>query len=251
MGMLAKDIGHQNLLFSLGALKRRWSGKIEVGSDRENTMVLTRLERKELVEYLLKRNRTAKGIKPSNLSPLVIDILKARVQANKKGGRKHIPLSHNARLVLEKGKVGQKWFDLFHAEYEDELKRRTPQPISVQRAIWCTEAIVSEHFKRLANLLIRTGIMVEVSPGQFKIDAKRVLCKDEMPQVLDGGSGAGRGNKQYCGVKDICRKLQQQNREHTTVDCTTGMDGHIYWPHFNISNKYIYDNMVVSEERFN
>jgi hypothetical protein len=238
---------------SLSSVKRRFYSNITkaISPDArpyEDNLVITSAERKELVEYLVQHNKEAMGLKPADVSPIVIRILKARLQANKKEDRSSVPLSPNALTVLAKGCVGQAWFDLFHAEFQEELARRKPQPVSIQRLMWCTENVVKDHFARLKSLLLRKGILVETTPGVWRIDGKRVVCKDEMPQPLDGGPGGGRGVKVYCCPRDVCRKLQAQNREHVTVDTTIGMDGHIYWPHVIIDNKTIASDIVLGED---
>ena len=81
-------------------INRRLDGKII------NGRVLTENEEQSIVAYVKNKNRALQGVNRSDLTKLIIDVLKIRSYANKgmKGGRKYVALSKNAKEALTKKK---------------------------------------------------------------------------------------------------------------------------------------------------
>ena len=62
------------------------------------------------------------GFRPSDRTQAVLDILEWRDQCNRGGGRKFVKLSSAAKKVRRTGKLSEKFWKDFYAEFDNELE---------------------------------------------------------------------------------------------------------------------------------
>ena len=75
-------------------INRRLDRKIVTGQEKQYCSILTVEEENSLVSYIKNKNRALQGINRSDVTKLIMNVLKIRSYTNKrmKGGRKYIPL---------------------------------------------------------------------------------------------------------------------------------------------------------------
>nr|XP_047140683.1 uncharacterized protein LOC124815887 [Hydra vulgaris] len=87
-------------------INRRLDRIIKNGEERRYCSIFTLEEEEAVVKYVKNRNKSLQGINKTELTKLLLDILRIRDYMNKrcKGGRKLIKLSPNAKSALVNGK---------------------------------------------------------------------------------------------------------------------------------------------------
>ena len=91
-------------------INQHLAGNVITGNEKEKQRILTIKEEKSLVKYLVNRNRSCQGLSDNQVEGVVLNILRVRKQQNRKGGRKHEPLSTNATRALQSKRVGRSYF---------------------------------------------------------------------------------------------------------------------------------------------
>ena len=97
--------------------------------------------------------------------------------------------------------------------------------------------------KLCATHIDRTGMMLE--DGTIS-DARRLLNSDECPNPWQGTGGR---SKVIAPVGEPCRRLITAAREHTSLDCAIGLDGHLYGPHVIFAGKTLQKAMVPDKSK--
>ena len=125
------------------------ASQILTGDEKEYCHVLTKEEEKSFVNYLLNRNRCGQGLNEKQAEGVVLNILRTRDTVNKKGGRKFIGLSENAKTCLRTKKVGRSFFRRLRAAHP-QLKKKVTNKVSVNRGLKCTRDMAISHLDELA-----------------------------------------------------------------------------------------------------
>ena len=123
---------------------------------------MTAKEEKSLVRYLVNRNRACQGLNQTQISGVVLNILKVwqkcnRYKLRRIGKWKYIPLSKNANKALIEKKVSRSFFRRFQAEHP-EVKPKKQHKVSLKRGLCCTKEMAIDYLDQLASVLIDTGI---------------------------------------------------------------------------------------------
>ena len=175
-----------------------------------------------LVKYIKNRNRSYQPLNRADVGAIIVNILLARRANNKRlGHRNSTRLSENAKLVVEKQKLGRRFWTRFNAVHGDlSIKRRGN--ISVNRALNCTHAMAEQHIDELAEVLQAAGIMKGASKTKSgvwtgEVDVKRIFNHDKTPQFIQYGIDGTPSGLYYAGKGESCRQLIKENRECVTV----------------------------------
>ena len=115
------------------------------------------MEEISLLNYLLNRNRCRQAISEKETEGLVLNILRTCQAVNKKGRRKFIALSANAKNCLQKKKVGRSFFRRLRANHP-QLKTKYKNRVYINRGLRCTCEMAIEHLDEFGSILIETGI---------------------------------------------------------------------------------------------
>ena len=204
--------------------------KIVTGQEKSYCKMLTEKEETSLVRYLLNRNRCRQGVTEKEGEGIVLNILRTRDAVNRKGGRKAIPLTNNARKSLQKNSInGRKFFERLKAIYP-ALKSKRKNKVSLKRGLRCTRLMATEHLDELAGCLIETGIapdLKQVEPGVWrgKIDTARIWAHDETPQFINYQKKGCSRAKVFAGSGEDCDELVKENRECVTVQPFSNFKG--------------------------
>ena len=111
----------------------------EAGKERQ---ILTDQEERWLVRFLINKNRACQGLNETQVSGVVLNILRVRKENNRRlrhgGWEKKTPLSENAKQALESEKVSRSFFRRLRAVHP-EIKPKNRHKVSVKRGLRCTE----------------------------------------------------------------------------------------------------------------
>lgn len=119
--------------------------RITTGDEKKHLRLLTSNEEECLVKYMINKNRACQGLSRGEVEKLIIDMIKIRDGMNQsRGGRKFIKLSHNARKVIEKNKVGRGFWRRFIAAHPEVFPKR-PGTVSINRALNCTRDMATTY----------------------------------------------------------------------------------------------------------
>ena len=212
-------------------INQHLQGNVTTGNEKENQRMLTMDEEKSLVKYLVNRNRACQGLSDKQVEGVILNILSIRKQQNRKGGRKHIPLSTNAARALQTKHVGRSYFRRLNTRYP-QLTRKIQHKVSVKRGLRCTRETATKYIDDLANDLIELGIapdLVKEKPGVWNgpFDLKRIWAHDETPQFINY-SEAGHSKKTiYAGSGHDCNQITKENRECVTVQPFSNFAGDV------------------------
>ena len=236
-------------LVTRSSLQRRMSGKVASGHENEARQVLTCKEEKELVEWCVKANEAQQGKTDDEVKEKIIELLRHRNFVNRTsgGGRGFSKLSRAAKTVVRTQHVGGKLLRRIKRKYEDLVDTKNTQKIQARRAEKHSEDVIRRHFYDAAGLealLLRCGIM---DPVTKKIDARRVLNKDETPQFVDYDTTLSGQQKVWTGRGKQAFRAVQETRECQTVDVTWGLDGWQYHLHLVVARKEVSLDFVQPE----
>ena len=125
-------------------------------------MALCRLHQPDLEHTFWTLNRCLQGINKSELTTLILYILKIRQHANKKfkGGRGFNKLSANAKRALETKNLSRSFWKRWDAKHDD-LGIKRQGTISMNRALNCTLDMACSHLDALAMELIDRCIFTD------------------------------------------------------------------------------------------
>ena len=115
------------------------------------------MEKTSLLKYLLNRNRYRQAVSEKETEGLVLNTLRTCQAVNKKGRRKFIALSANAKNCLQKKKVGRSFFRRLRANHP-QLTTKYKNRVYINRGLRCTREMAIEHLDELGSILIGTGI---------------------------------------------------------------------------------------------
>ena len=236
-GKKALATGNFPLIKDHKTITRRLSGKVIHGNEKQSVSILLPSEEECLVRYAKNKSRAMQPLRRADMNKIIMNILRVRQAANKKlkGGRKFIKLSNVAVHALEKGEVGNFFWQRLDAKHDDLTRKRVGRT-SLNRALACTREMAIEHIDSLADELIKTGIMKnyeQVSPGVWKgdIDGSRVFNRDETPQAIRYGVDGTANNLAYCSKGETCQQITKENREYVTIEPFISLDGKLHMCH--------------------
>ena len=123
----------------------------EAGKERQ---ILTDQEERCLVRFLINKNRACQGLNASQVSVVVLNILRVRNENNRRfrhgGWEKKTPLSESAKQALLKSKkVSRSFFRRLRAVHR-EVKPKHRHKVSVKRGLRCTEDMAIDYLDALA-----------------------------------------------------------------------------------------------------
>ena len=100
--------------------------KLLTESEKQYCSILTNEEEESTVRFVKNKNRCLQGINKSELTTLILDIIKIRDYANKKykGGRGFCKLSANAKRDLQTKKLSQSFWKRWDAKHDDLRMKR-------------------------------------------------------------------------------------------------------------------------------
>ena len=232
-GHKALQTGQFPLIKDRETINRRLDGKIKTGEERRYCTIFTPEEEESVVRFIKNKNRSLQGINKSELTKLLLDILRIKDYMNKKcrGGRKFLALSPNAKSALEKGKLSRSFWRRFHAKHSTLTVKRQGH-VSVNRALNCTRKMACNHLNDLAEELIAAGMVTNaerVDTGVWKgdIDTGRIFNNDETPQFVSYGVDGTSSGLVYAGRGDQCQKMQKENRECVTIHPFVSFSGDV------------------------
>ena len=138
-------------------IDNRLDGKVTHGAEREYCSILTSKEEESLVRYLKNKSRCLQGLNQKETSVLVLNILKTRQAVNKKGGRRFVPLSTNAKNALMREKVSRSFFSKLLTKHPG-LLMKTPKKVDINRGFNVTRSMGIEYLDDLAEEINTLGI---------------------------------------------------------------------------------------------
>lgn len=195
-------------------INRRLDGRIKNGEEKGYCQILTPNEEETLYKYIRNKSRCLQGLNKKEVAKLVLNILHTRKVLNKRGGRKHIPLSKNAKSALLNKKVSRSFFRRFRAKYP-KLKLKHPQKVDVNRGLNCSKEMAVKYIDDLAQEIndLGIGILSQQSHGVWKgtVDLNRLIGHDETPQMINNGS-SGRQDPVFGISGESCERLIKRNR---------------------------------------
>ena len=202
-------------------INQHLSGKVATGNEKGYQRILTDVEEKTLVKYLINKNRACQGLSENEVEVVVLNMLRVRRERNRKGGRSFQKLSRYAKEALEKKFLGKSFFRRLKTSYPN-LKQKTQRSVSLKRGLRCTKEMAIEYLDNLAVHLIEVGIapgLVKEAPGVWKgnIDLRRIWAHDETPQFINYGTSGACKKKIYAGSSHDCNEITKENRESVTV----------------------------------
>ena len=141
------------------SLHRRLTGEVRHGRECDYCRILMVSEEQCLVKYIKNSNRSYQPLNRADIGAIIVNILLARRANNKRLGHRNCTrLNENAKRVVERQKLGRRFWTRFNAAHGDlSIKRRGN--ISVNRALNCTRAMAEQHIDELAEELQAAGIM--------------------------------------------------------------------------------------------
>ena len=165
-------------------------GKRTLGKQKQYQHILTKHEEEVFVRYLCNKNRCCQGLTEAAASDIAINILKVRVDVNKRGGRKFIPLSKQAKKALSDKKVGRRFFQRLKIAHNN-LIMKSPKSLEINRGLNITREMAENHLDDLAMEINLAGIgdLKREAPGVWYgvIDGRRIIFHDETPQMVNHG----------------------------------------------------------------
>ena len=202
-------------------INQHLSGKVRTGNEKAHQQILTTVEEKTLVKYLINRNRACQGLTDTQVEGIVLNMLRVRRDRNRKGGRNFERLSKNAKDALERKHIGKSFFRRLKTRYS-KLKQKRQTLVSAKRGLRCTLEMAISYLDDLADHLIEVGIapdLVKKAPGVWigKVDLKRIWAHDETPQFINFGTTGASKSKIYAGSGHDCNEITKENRENVTI----------------------------------
>ena len=202
-------------------INQHLSGKVSTGNEKSHQQILTAVEQKTLVKYLINRNRACQGLTDTQVEGVVLNMLRVRRDRNRKGGRSFERLSKHAKDALEHKRIGKSFFRRLKTRYP-KLKQKTQRVVSVKRGLRCTLDMAISYLDDLADHLIEVGIapdLVKEAPGVWKgkVDLTRIWAHDETPQFINFGATGASKSKIYAGSGHDCNEISKENHESVTV----------------------------------
>ena len=183
------------------------------GSEQQYCCILTNEEEESIVRFVKNNSRCLQGINTSELTTLILDIIKIRDYANKKykGGRGFCRLSANAKRALQTKKLSRSFWKRWDAKHDD-LRMKRQGTVSMNRVLNCTRDMACSHLDALVQELIDTGIFTNAKKIQAgvwtgKIDVTRVYNHDETPQFITYGVDGTPDGLVYAGCGDSCKRM--------------------------------------------
>ena len=173
------------------------------------------------MNYLLNRNRCRQAVSEKETEGLILNILQTHHAVNKKGGRKFIALSANAKNCLQKKKVGRSFFQRLRANHP-QLKTKYKNKVSINHGLRCTWEMATEHLGEFGSMLIETGIapdLKKIEPRVWsgKIDTPQIWAHDETHQFINYKKSGLSRKKVLAGSGEDCDELTKENRECVTI----------------------------------
>ena len=83
-------------------INQHLSSKVATGNEKVYQGILTDVEEKILVKYLINKNRVCQGLSGNQVEGVVLNILQVLRERNRKGGKSVKKLSRYAKEALEK-----------------------------------------------------------------------------------------------------------------------------------------------------
>ena len=149
------------------------SDKVITGEEKQYCKLMTKKEEQSLVRYLLNRNRCRQGVSEKEAEGIVLNILCTRKYLNRRGGRKVVPLSNNAKQALRIKLIVEGYSGGYVMNILDS-KTQHQRRVSLKRGLLCTREMASEYLDELADLINDTGIgqlvMVETGVWEGPVD---------------------------------------------------------------------------------
>jgi hypothetical protein len=225
-----------------GCTARQLRYAIEKGSAtqpcRPAWAILTVVEMKRLVEWVLACEANDNPAKEREVSDQVQKMLQVRRLANrsKQNGKTTTIVEltpAEERIAIEGGALSHKWFQGFYAN-NPEIEMKTAHKQESKRVNKQREDVVERHFNGefgLTESLQRRGIMD--SDGKI-LDKRRLLNGDEMPAFLDFVTHSTKA------LGKAGKALQQagaENRECATVNMVGDLSGFIYGAQYLVARK--------------
>ena len=228
-GYLAIKSGQFPLIKDPRTINKRLTNDEAVWSEKPYLRILTIEEEGKFVKYLKNKNRCAQGLTQAEANEIVLNILKARQDLNRKGGRKFIVLSENAKKCLHTKTVGRSFWRRLLAD-NPTLRKKKSRKISVNRGLNCTHEMATNYLDELAEELIKTGIapnLVQVEPGVWEgdVDTSRIWAHDETPQFINYRQGGNSQVPVFGASGEDCQRLIKENRDCVTVHPFSSFDG--------------------------
>ena len=115
-----------------------------------------------------------------NKQDLVLNILQTHHAVSKKGTRKLIALSENAKNCLKKKTIGRFFFRRLRGNLPKlKIKYKNKVSTNLNCGMRCTHEMTTEHLDELGGMLIETGIapdLKKIEPGvcSGKTDTERI-----------------------------------------------------------------------------
>ena len=230
-GHAALSTGRFPLIKDRKTIDRRLDGEVVNGAEREYCRILLGEEEEQLVRHVKNKNRAYQGWTRKDIEKAAIHILKLRKYMARKYPKRNIkPLSTNAKRALERQSLGISFWRRFDSVHQD-LARRRPGNVNLNRALNCTRSMAETHLDDLAEELINLGIFrnacrEETGVWIGDIDTSRVFNHDECPQFVNYGvDGSGSCELVYAAKGETCNRLLRENRECVTLNPFVSLDG--------------------------
>ena len=156
-GWAAVHSGLFPLVKHFSTIDNRLDGIIEHGNERSYSSILTSEEERSLIQHLKNKSRCLQGLNQTEVSDLVIKILKTRKVTNRKSGRRCVALSDNANNALSRGRVSRSFFSRLRSKYPD-LPLKTPKKVDINRGFNVTRTMAENYLDDLAEEINHLGI---------------------------------------------------------------------------------------------
>lgn len=216
---------------SKDSLHKRLKGLVKCGKEHEGSGILTGKERAELASAMEAAGKCGHGFDKDARNDAVVDILTYRVKQNLKGGRRHVPLSIAAKLVLTTGFAGKAFWKAFFAEFKNMLHLTKEKVTSIQRLKQCTTATASRHVDELIELLTAKGIYDPINECIIPGKEANLIWEDEMGQFFNFGLLKGQASNVVGAVGFEAKSADAENRQQFSYDGAIGGDLFLYDPH--------------------
>ena len=203
--------------------------------------ILTEIETKALVKWLLASAANDNPAKEREVSDKVSKMLQCRRLFNRKhqngkSNRAIIPLTvAEERIAIHGGELSHTWFSGFYAA-NPSCELKTAHKQEAKRVGKQREDVVDRHFFGEFGIEVSLKTRGIMDDEGFITDKRRLLNGDEMPAFLDFITHT---QKAIGAAGTALQKADNENRECATVNMAGDLGGFVYGPQYLVARKHM------------